>query len=334
MLIVTLYTRKGCKLCEQTRADLEAIRVEIPHVLVEVDISVDPSLENIYGSRIPVVEVGPYTREAPISRQDLVRILGAARDRQMQLEEVDGDIYQSRVQRGMTITRADKVMYWIARHYLAMINFIILLYFGLPFLAPVFMKTGAVVPARVIYTIYSPLCHQFAFRSWFLFGDQSFYPREVAGIEGVKSFEEVTGITDQVDPVHWQARNYVGDEVIGYKTALCERDVAIYGAMFVFGLLFAATGRKLRPLHWLLWIALGMAPIGFDGFSQVLSQMGLPFLQDFLPYRESTPLLRTLTGFMFGFSTAWLLYPYIQETMQENIQFFVKKFAVAAASSK
>jgi len=35
-----------------------------------------------------------------------------------------------------------------------------------------------------------------------------------------------------------------------------------------------------------------------------------------------------LTGTLFGFTTAWFAYPYIEESMAETRQFFIKKFAV------
>jgi uncharacterized membrane protein len=66
-----------------------------------------------------------------------------------------------------------------------------------------------------------------------------------------------------------------------------------------------------------------------DGFSQLFSQFNFPWLAALLPYRESTPFLRVLTGALFGFSTAWFAYPYIEESMAETRQFFIKKFAVA-----
>ena len=36
-------------------------------------------------------------------------------------------------------------------------------------------------PSHVIYFIYGPFCHQFAFRSFFLFGEQPVYPRAISG---------------------------------------------------------------------------------------------------------------------------------------------------------
>src|SRR5687767_11778804 len=57
------------------------------------------------------------------------------------------------------------------------------LYATLPFVAPSLMKLGLTGPANVLYTMYSPMCHQFAFRSIFLFGEQTFYPRENVGTD-------------------------------------------------------------------------------------------------------------------------------------------------------
>ena len=221
-------------------------------------------------------------------------------------------------------------MYWISRHYLALINFFMLLYFGLAVLAPVLMEVGATGPANVLYTIYKPLCHQFGFRSFFLFGEQVFYPLKEAGIANVLTFDEVTGFKDLENPAAFsrlQAREYTGAPRVGYKMALCERDMAIYTAMFVFGLVYAATKRRLKPLHWTLWILIGMAPIALDGFSQLFSQMNWPFLASILPYRESTPWLRVFTGALFGLATAWFAFPYMEESFSETRQFFIKKFA-------
>jgi uncharacterized membrane protein len=222
------------------------------------------------------------------------------------------------------------MMDWFSRHYLAVINFFMLLYFGLPFLAPTLMKAGATLPANVIYTVYKPLCHQFGFRSFFLFGEQAYYPLAEAGISGVKTFEDVTGFQDLDNPAafsRFQARQFTGNETVGYKLALCERDMAIYGSILLFGILYAATGRRIKPLHWTLWVLIGMGPIGLDGFSQLFSQMNWEWLASLLPYRESTPFLRVLTGALFGFTTAWFAYPYMEESMSETRQFFIKKFA-------
>ncbi len=148
-------------------------------------------------------------------------------------------------------------------------------------------------------------------------------------MQGVKTFDQVTGFTDLRNPAAYsrlQARQFIGNEAVGYKMAFCERDVAIYGAIFLFGIIYALSGRRIKPLHWVLWVLIGMIPIGLDGFSQLFSQIEWSWLQSILPYRESTPFLRVLTGALFGFTTAWFAYPYMEESMAETRQFFIKKF--------
>jgi uncharacterized membrane protein len=120
----------------------------------------------------------------------------------------------------------------------------------------------------------------------------------------------------------YAARAFEGNPQIGYKVALCERDIAIYGSILLFGLLFGATGKRLPPLPWYFWILIGIVPIGLDGFSQLLSQPPLSLF----PYRESTPFLRVLTGFLFGFSTAWFGYPLVEQTMAETRQIMSDKW--------
>ena len=337
MLTVTLYTRQDCHLCDEVKAELESLQKEYPHRLAEVDIDSDSALQAQYGLDIPVVEAGPYTLKAPITRQKLIMTLGAASDRREQLKKIGGAEYEARVRRGKTLSRADRFMFWISRHYLAMLNIFMFLYVGLPFLAPMLMKAGADLPARVIYRIYSPLCHQFGFRSFFLYGEQFYYPLPEAKVSGVLTFDQVTGFKDLENPASYsriQAREFIGNETVGYKVALCERDVAIYIAIFLFGIIYAVSGRKIKGLHWLLWIIIGIGPIGLDGFSQLFSQFNLPWLSAVLPYRESTPFLRLFTGAVFGFMTAWFAYPNVEESMQETRQFFYKKIAVVQASEK
>ena len=335
MLNVTLYTRKNCKLCDEVKTELQELQSKYPHRLVEVDIETDSALIDKYGIEIPVVEVGPYTLKAPISRQNLQMTLGAASDRKNQLEQVGDPDYQIRVKKGKTVTTGDRVSFWIAKRYLLILNLFMLFYVGLPLLAPTLMKMGAELPAKAIYRIYSPLCHQFGFRSFFLYGEQAFYPLAEANVAGVKTFEEVTGIAHLDDPysfTRFEARAYVGDETVGYKGALCERDVAIYLAILFFGIVFGITGRRVKSLHWVLWLIIGIAPIGFDGFSQLFSQFNWTWLATVVPYRESTPFLRALTGALFGLATAWFAYPNIEESMAETRQYYIKKFAVNEAS--
>lgn len=334
LLNVTLYMREDCGLCKEVKDDLRLLQGQYPHRLAEINIDSDPVLQKAYFDQIPVIEVGPYKLKAPITRQDLAMTLGAASDRRGQLSQSGGSEYLERVRKGQVVTRSDRAYFWVSKHYLALLNLIVFLYVGLPFLAPVMMKLDVPAAARVLYKMYSPLCHQFGFRSFFLFGEQPYYPLREAGLSNIKTFDQITGYTDIANPYSASrllARQYTGDATVGYKVALCERDVAIYGAILVFGLVYALTRRRLPGLHWLLWILIGLGPIGLDGFSQLFSQFNWPWLHQFLPFRESTPFLRVLTGFLFGFATAWFAYPNIEESMRETRQFLIKKFAVAQA---
>ena len=199
---------------------------------------------------------------------------------------------------------------WFSRHYLALVNIILAVYVFLPILAPVMMKLGQTEPANRIYRLYRPLCHQLAFRSFFLFGEQAHYPLDVPVGTDLLSYSEISGNSGED---LWLASEFTGNAQAGYKIALCQRDVAIYGSILLFGIVFALTRRKLKPLPWWLWILLAIAPMGLDGVWQLVSRLDLSFL-GWLPSRESTPFLRVLTGAAFGWFTAWFGYPTIEES--------------------
>jgi len=317
LITVTLYTRPDCHLCEQAKEDLAALQSQIPHQLVEVNIDSNPDLQKKYLAEIPVIEVGSYRLKAPFTRAELLMTLGATRDASEQFDRLNQQV-------AVPLNMADRFSFWMSDHWLFVVNLLFVFYVGLPILAPVFMKAGARVPANIIYTVYSPLCHQLGFRSFFLFGEQPYYPRAAANVAGVITFGQATGINEN-DLL--AARAFKGDEKLGYKIALCERDVAIYAAIILFGLLFGLTGRKIPPLHWALWLVFAIGPIGLDGFSQLFSQIPIQAIASVLPYRESTPFLRVLTGFLFGFGTAWFGLPYVEQSMRETRDLLDKRFS-------
>lgn len=325
---MTLYSRSNCELCKEAENDLLALQKVVPHHLAIIDIDSDSALKEIFDLEVPVIEAGPFRIKAPFTKQELQMTLGAAADRREQLERINDKTFQVNSSGIQRLGKADKISYWISKHYLAVVNLLLILYVGIPFLAPVFKKSGWDGAAEVVYKMYSPLCHQWAFRSFFLFGQQAYYPHTAANIPGVLTLEQTSGITDQNDPNRLLARKYEGNEQLGYKIALCERDLAIWGSMALFGVIYSLTGRKIPKLHWILWILIGLGPIGLDGFSQLFSQIPVPFIQSILPYRESTPFLRVLTGTLFGFSTAWFMFPLIEESMSDTRRLMTKKFAI------
>lgn len=320
MMRVTLFTQEDCHLCDEARAELKSLEKDFPHRLVEVDINSDPDLLNRYALEIPVIQVGPYTLSSPFGLTELKVTLAAALNGRPSQDAAP----VNQASRGQAIF-LNRAVFAFARHWLAVFNLLVFIYVGLPFAAPTLMKLGAARPAKWIYRAYSPLCHQLAFRSWFLFGEQPAYPRSIAGTSLI-SYGRVTGL-DEND--YWGARAFIGNETVGYKVAFCERDVAIYGGMLLAGILFTFFRKRLGPLPIIAWVAVGIVPIALDGGSQLLS--ALPLLG--FPIRESTPFLRTLTGALFGVMNVWLAYPYVEEAMRDTRTLVATKLAGAGGIS-
>ena len=100
---------------------------------------------------------------------------------------------------------------------------------------------------------------------------------------------------------------------IGCLVPVCQRDAAIYGTMALFSLCFFLSRNRIRRVDWKLWLIAGVLPMGIDGIWQMVSQL-IPGL----PFRESTPFLRTLTGALFGFFTCWYLLPTLERSLREG----------------
>ena len=197
------------------------------------------------------------------------------------------------------------------------------LFLAFPFLAPVLLETGHTTSANIIYKFYSILCHQLTFRSFFLFGEQPVYPRQLAHVDNYLTYEQVTG--QSISDLDY-ARKFEGNALLGYKIALCERDVAIYGSLLAFSILFMIFGKKIKQIPWYFWFIFALLPIAIDGFSQIPGlSSGWP---SWLPIRESTPFLRVLTGSLFGFGTAWYIFPLMEESMRETRLVLARKVAI------
>jgi uncharacterized membrane protein len=188
----------------------------------------------------------------------------------------------------------DRQVYHLARHWLAAFNVLTGLYVLLPVLAPVFMSLGMPQVGRLVYLVYRPACHQLPERSVFLFGAQTTYTLEELWALGAVS---------QTDDIYAR-RLFLGNLQVGYKAALCQRDLALYGSLLLGGLVFGLLRKRLRPLS-LLGYALCLVPMALDGGTQLI---GL---------RQSTPLLRLITGSILGLGSVWMLYPRLEEAFQD-----------------
>jgi uncharacterized membrane protein len=298
-IIVNLYIRKDDPAGKRAREWSDALQPEFPHILDLRDIDTRPDWKQAFGAIAPVAEVDGRRLAVPLTQAELKSALALGKAIGEYRKETNVPKPVQALSNG-----ADRMAVWFSRHWLGAFNGFIAVYLGLAILAPVLMKVGATRPASWIYTVYSFTCHQLGFRSFFLFGEAATYPRD--------AFAAATGI----DPNDlWAARTFTGDPILGYKIALCERDVAIYAFILLGGIAFYFLRGKIKPLHWALWLLLGVFPMGLDGGSQLLSY--LPFLH--FPFRESTALLRVITGSLFGLTSVWFAYPYVQESMDEDL---------------
>jgi uncharacterized membrane protein len=188
---------------------------------------------------------------------------------------------------------ANDLVIGLARHWLAVLNVAWAVYFLLPFLAPILMQLGLEGPAQAIYFVYSVFCHQLPDHSYFLFGPTPI-PQDAELIAG--------GMAASTNL--WVQRAYIGSPEMGWKVAICQRDVAIWGSVVVGGLVYALLRRRGVRLPFKVYVFF-IIPIAVDGLSQMV---GL---------RESNWLLRTVTGALFGFATVLFTYPFVDEAMQE-----------------
>jgi uncharacterized membrane protein len=92
--------------------------------------------------------------------------------------------------------------------------------------------------------------------------------------------------------------------ILGQQVAWCERDTAIWGTIFLAGLVFSLVRQRVKPLD-LRWYVVLCIPMAIDGTTQLF---GL---------RESTWELRVITGFLFGIASAWLVLPILERGMSE-----------------
>jgi len=181
----------------------------------------------------------------------------------------------------------DKAIFKLAKHWLLLANLLWGLYVGLPILAPVLMNAGWTVPAKAIYTIYRPACHQRPERSYFYGGPSAIYSVEELEVAGVDTNPFARAI---------------GNEQVGWKVAFCERDVAIYGSIFLMGLVYAVFRKRLSTRRMRFrYFALFLVPMAIDGILQLFGVY------------ESTWLMRSLTGAVFGIGAVLFAYPYVDE---------------------
>ncbi len=208
--------------------------------------------------------------------------------------------------------------------WLALIIVFLVIFNGLPFLAPIFMKLGWEGAAQVIYWTYSGLCHQMAQRSFFLFGPQGFQMYSLdqlpISVEGLSAAGQLLAL-----------RRFIGNEAMGWKVAWSDRMVYMYITPLIVAVIYAFLRRRVQVKPLPLWgFFVLLLPMMIDGgthwvsdlagFGQgfretnawlaALTNQALPpafYAGDELGSFNS--LMRLLSGVAFGVAVGWLLYP-------------------------
>lgn len=251
------------------------------------------------------------------------------------------------------VRRLQKLTLSLSLRWLSVVIAALALYVIMSFAAPTLIHVGLTGPGEFIYRLYGPFCHQFAFRSFFLYGEQAAYPRAASHVQGAPfetyaaaapAFQERYAYwyrvfnngaaPDAVSPsdlmqmtpwLEFASKDFYGAPGMGYKTALCQRDIAIYGAMLLGAVIYSVprVRQRLRPAPLWLFAFLGLGPIAVDGMSQLISYP--PF--EWWPVRETQPVFRVVTGALFGLMFAWFFLPRLERSFSETARQLARKMA-------
>jgi uncharacterized membrane protein len=157
----------------------------------------------------------------------------------------------------------ESVARFLTRHWLGLMNGVLLVISGLSLLAPYLEHAGHPIPGLLINKAFRVLCHQKPERCFYAFG---------------------------------------------HPMAVCSRCFAVYASFLTVGLAFGVW-RSLTRRRWEeipLWMLGVLAiPMALDGLTQLV---GL---------RESTQVLRTITGTLVGAGVGLFVYPFLARAFQE-----------------
>lgn len=188
------------------------------------------------------------------------------------------------------------------------------------------MHIGWNEAGRAIYFIYSFFCHQLPERSYFLFGQKSMY-----------SLTEIQTVWKKtLDPMI--LRQFIGNEVMGWKVAWSDRMISFYTSIWLFALAWSPFRRKVKPLPWWGFVLL-LLPMVVDGGTHLLSDLAgigngfrdtnqwlsvltngvFPssfYIGDALGSFNSW--MRLLTGLLAGLGIVWFAFPYMEASFAQS----------------
>src|SRR6266566_7895610 len=94
--------------------------------------------------------------------------------------------------------------------------------------------------------------------------------------------------------------------IFGHQLGMCARNFSIYTSMFLGSLIFVLTKKRIPGIPWWIWVLM-LLPIAWDGLTQMVG------------WRESTWVLRVITGSLFGLGNVWFALPLMQKSLQETL---------------
>ncbi|MGE5250128.1 MAG: DUF2085 domain-containing protein [Bacteroidota bacterium] len=230
--------------------------------------------------------------------------------------------------RPVRAARPQSLPAWLSDHWFGCFLVLYGLWVFIPFLAPVLMHLGWQRPAGAIYFIYSFFCHQLPERSIFLFGARGMY-----------SLGEIQAAwQNTLNPMI--LRQFIGNEVMGWKIAWSDRMISFYTSVWLFAVAWWPLRRKLRPVSWVVF-ALLLLPMALDGGSHAWSDIaglgqGFRDANQWLALATGNSLpawfyagdalgsfnswARWVTGILAGLGLAWLVFPYIFPSQSMNAE--------------
>ena len=214
----------------------------------------------------------------------------------------------------------------LARHWLLIVNLLVAIWVGLPWLAPIMMDAGWTGAGKAIYLFYSFQCHQLPERSFFLLGRQAMY--------SLSDIQIVWQSTD--NPLI--LRQFIGNSEMGWKVAWSDRMVSMYTSILLGGLLYGFVRKQLKPLSFWTFSIL-LLPMVIDGGTHMISDLAgigqgfrdtnlwLQILtNDAFPttFYQGDGLgsfnswMRLITGVLFGMGLVWFAFPYINNAFADT----------------
>lgn len=224
-------------------------------------------------------------------------------------------------------SKADRFVHWLSRHWVLVFGLLFGMYVLAPLMAPAFMAAGLAFPGRVIYFVYSFLCHQLPERSYFLFGPKISY-----------SLSEIKTVWHETDNI-LILRQFIGNPQMGWKVAWSDRMVSMFTSLWLFGIVWGMIRKKIKPLPW--WgLALFLLPMAVDGLTHSASDLagiGRGFrdtntwLAVLTNHQFATTFyigdawgsfnswMRVITGIFFGMGIVWFGFPYLDSAFTNSV---------------